>query len=140
MGTQKATNFTKKDNPIPGNILAAALSRGKLRVQCDNFTFAGESAGEVIKVGKLPNKAVLIAAIIHHAALGGSVTLSLGDSASATRYISGKSAASAGVLEVNDMEIGGVHYQQTADTEILLTTGGAAATGQVKTTLIYAEE
>lgn len=140
MATQNATNYAKKADPTPGNIISAALSRGKLRVQCDNFTFAAEAAGEVIRIGELPNKAVFIGAIINHAALGSGVTLSLGDGDSAARYISAADCAAAGVKMFSSLVIGGVHYEQTAKTVILLTTGGGAATGQVKTTLIYAEE
>ena len=40
----------------------------------------------------------------------------------------------------NDGAIGGVGFEQTAETDILITTGGGTASGTIKCMIIYAVE
>ena len=76
--------------------------------------------------------------VVHFDALGGSSTISVGDSGAAARYIAATSTASAGQMAMaQEGAIDGVGYENTAETDVLLTTGGASISGTIKTTVIY---
>ena len=61
--------------------------------------------------------------IVHFDALGGSSTVSVGDSGAAARYIAATSTASAGQMAMSqEGAIDGVGYENTAETDVLLTT------------------
>lgn len=138
MATQNGTNYAKAIDPSSANILAAGLWGGKVRVQKDDFTFAGEAAGEVIRVGRLPKGAKFLFAIVTSAALGSGVTLQLGDSGDDDRYMVATAHASAATTI--SAPTSGIGYETTAETIVNLTTAGGAATGLVETLLFYAQE
>jgi hypothetical protein len=93
------------------------------------YTFAGEAAASVVQMVKVPNGATVLDLILMHAALGSSVTLSVGDAGSAARYISAVDANSSPGVKRPTAPVD--TYTYTADDTIDLTTGGAAATGKV---------
>ena len=140
MASVKGTNFTNITADPVVKIDSGEWS-GKLRVQYDSYEASSLASGSDISVARLPKGAKVWDVIVHHDALGTSVTLSVGDSASATRYIGATAAATAGKLLMSeDGRIGGFGFQQTAETDVLITTGGAAATGTIKIAVIYAVE
>ena len=140
MASVKGTNFT--------NITADPVVKtdsgewsGKLRVQYDSYEASSLASGSDISVARLPKGAKVYDVVIHHDALGSGVTLAVGDSADADRYITATAAATAGVISMhNDGAIDGVAFEQTAETDILVTTGGGTATGTIKCEVIYAVE
>jgi hypothetical protein len=142
MATQNGTNYAKSASPSQSNRNDPGTVGGRLRSLTDNFTFAGELAGEVINIGKdLVDGAIIHKVIINNAALGGSVTLSVGDSDTANRYIDAYDAN--GSTSIDATLIGGVHYAigtNDGDNTIIVTTAGAAATGEIKVTIIYSED
>ena len=140
MASVKGVNFTNITADPVVNAISGEWS-GKLRVQYDTYEASSLASGSDISVARLPQGAKVWDVIIHHDALGTSVTLSVGDSSSATRYIGATAAATAGKLLMSeDGSIDGFGYEQTAETDVLITTGGAAATGTIKVAVIYTVE
>jgi hypothetical protein len=132
-----AENF----NPASESLIASALWGGKVRVQIDKKTVNAIEANSTIKVGKLPKGACFLAALIRHEALGTGVTLQLGDGDSADRYLAAASAATAGVLRAD--ALGGLGYQVSADTDIVIKTGSAttaSANKKINTVILYSLE
>lgn len=139
MATVNGTNYAKV---VTGSsLLEAAQDFGKLRVFMDSKTFAGEAAGERVKIGKAPAGSYLMPhlSFIHAAALGGSVTLSVGDAATPAKYLALTAANTANLIIVLNVQAQ-CGEKFTTDTELYLTTAGAAATGSVKTYLVFAIE
>ena len=125
MASVKGVNFTNITADPVVNADSGEWS-GKLRVQFDTFE-ASLASGSDISVARLPKGAKVYDVAIHNDALGSGVTLAVGDSADADRYITATAAANAGVISMhNDGAIDGVGFEQTAETDILITTGGAS--------------
>ena len=140
MASVKGVNFTNiTSTPVVNT--ASKEAYGKLRVTYDTYEASSLGSGSDISVARLPQGATVYDIVIHHDALGSGVTLAVGDSADADRYITATAAATAGkVVMSEDGAIDGFAYEQTAETDVLITTGGAAATGTIKVAVIYSVE
>ena len=140
MASVKGVNFTNiTSTPVVNT--ASKEAYGKLRVTYDTYEASSLASGSDISVARLPKGATVYDVVIHHDALGSGVTLAVGDSADADRYITATAAATAGkVVMSEDGAIDGFAYEQTAETDVLITTGGAAATGTIKVAVIYSVE
>ena len=140
MASVKGVNFTNiTSTPVVNT--ASKEAYGKLRVTYDTYEASSLASGSDISVARLPQGATVYDIVIHHDALGSGVTLAVGDSADADRYITATAAATAGkVVMSEDGAIDGFAYDQTAETDVLITTGGAAATGTIKVAVIYSVE
>jgi hypothetical protein len=136
MASVKGVNFTKR-TAEPVEKVIASQSHGRLRVQYDSYEASSLASGSDISVAKLPAGAIVYDIVVHFDALG-SATISVGDSADADRYITATSVSSAGQMSMSqEGAIDGVGYENTAETDVLLTTGGASISGTIKTTVIY---
>ena len=140
MASVKGSNFTNiTADPVVKT--SSQYAHGKLRIQYDSYEASSLVSCSDISVARLPKGAVVYDVIVHHDALGASVTLSVGDSGSATRYVGATAAATAGkVVMSEDGSIDGFGYENTAETDVLITVGGATATGTIKCTVVYAVE
>jgi len=137
MASVKGSNFTKR-TASPIEKVVASENHGRLRVQYDTYEASSLASGSDISVARLPAGAVVYDIIVHFDALGGSSTISVGDSGAAARYIAATSTASAGQMAMSqEGAIDGVGYENTAETDVLLTTGSAAISGTIKTAVIY---
>ena len=140
MASVKGVNFTNITADPVVNADSGEWS-GKLRVQFDTFEASSLASGSDISVARLPSGAKVYDVAIHHDALGSGVTLAVGDSEDADRYITATAAANAGVISMhNDGAIDGVGFEQTAETDILVTTGGGSASGTIKCMVFYVVE
>ena len=140
MASVKGTNFTNATADPVVNTDSSEWS-GKVRVQYDVYEASSLASGSDISVAKLPKGAKVYDVVIHHGALGSGVTLAVGDSSDTDRYITATAAATDGkVVMSEDGAIDGVAYEQTAETDILITTGGGTATGTIKCMVFYAVE
>ena len=140
MATVVGTYRTKSLTPTPDNIYDGSLSRGNVLVAYDEYTFAASDIGTVVQVcPTLPSEARIVDILINNAALGSSVTLSIGDSDTATRYISAYGANSNTSTSLS-VAAGRMYKVGTNDGDniITITTAGAAATGKVQITVLYA--
>ena len=140
MASVKGVNFTNITADPIVNADSGEWS-GKLRVQYDTYEASSLASGSDISVARLPKGAVVYDVIVHFDALGGSSTIQVGDSGDTDRYIVATSTASAGQMSMaQEGAIAGFGYEQTAETDVILTTGGAAITGTIKTAVIYSVE
>jgi|TARA_Y100000114_G_C11681654_1_gene288868 hypothetical protein len=136
MASVKGVNFTKR-TAEPVEKVIASQSHGRLRVQYDSYEASSLASGSDISVAKLPAGAIVYDIVVHFDALG-SATIAVGDSADADRYITATSVSSAGQMSMSqEGAIDGFGYENTAETDILLTTGSAAITGTVKCAVFY---
>ena len=137
MATYNGDNYDVAENfdPSSDSNLGQGLWGGKVRVQVENYTINAKASGSIINVAKLPKGAVFLTALVVTDGLGSGVTLTLGDSGDADRYLAATSAASAGAIECQ--AIAGIGYQMTDDTTIYLTTGGATTASSNKSIKMF---
>lgn len=136
MATVYGVNFTKTRN-TPRDYVEVAEWGGRMRVQYDTYEASSVASGSTISIAKLPKDARVWRVTVYCDALGSSSTLAVGDSGSATRYLAAVSSASAAKLEMPAASIAGFGYKQTAETDVIVTTGGASITGTIKTAVWY---
>jgi hypothetical protein len=103
----------------------------RLKQGFDTYTTLGtEGVGSTITMGPiLPQGALIRDVQIVYGALGGSTTLSVGDTNSATRYQNATVTSSAG--KTGTSVVAGINYAvgtNSGDNQIVLTTGGATLT------------
>ena len=140
MASVKGTNFTNITGDPVVKIDSGEWS-GKMRVQFDTFEASSLASGSDISVARLPKGAKVYDIVVHFDALGGSTTISVGDSGAAARYIAATSTSSAGQMSMSqEGAIDGVGYENTAETDVLLTTGGGSVTGTIKCVVMYVVE
>ena len=140
MASVKGVNFTNITADPIVNADSGEWS-GKLRVQYDTYEASSLASGSDISVARLPKGAKVYDIVVHFDALGSSSTVKVGDSGDDDRYIAATSTASAGQMSMSqEGAIAGVGYEQTAETDILLTTGGASITGTIKCAVFYTVE
>ena len=140
MASVKGVNFTNITATPQVNADSSEWT-GKLRVQFDSFEASSLASGSDISVARLPKGAKVWDVVIMHDGLGTGVTLAVGDSADTDRYVTATAAANAGVISMhNDGAIDGFGFEQTAETDILITTGGGSASGTIKMKVVYAVE
>jgi hypothetical protein len=138
MASVKGENITILDTK-PVVYPSAADWGGALRVQHDTYEASALSSGSTITVARLPKGAIVHGFHIQHDALGSGVTLALGVAGATTRYMGATAAATAGHLgHETDGAIGGIGVALTEETDIVITTGGAAATGTIECQVFYA--
>lgn len=115
--------------------------RGKglyTEVITNTFTFAGESAGEVIKLVNIQKGTIIHQITLRQAALGSGVQLVVGDSATSNGYITVTTANTAGTF--TSLATPGAYTigkQYTVDDYIAVTTSGGAATGAITIEVLY---
>jgi len=149
MASVKSVNITNLDS-VPVVLSSSEEVGGKLRVFYDTYEASSLASGSDITVARIPANATIHDVIIKADALGSGVTLSVGDSGSATRYIgvtgtwnvagqtqSMLAGASTGVPVT---AVTGLGYRTTASTDILITTGGASASGTIYAWVYYTVE
>lgn len=129
------TNFTATPRVLPD----ASKACGVLQVIRDSYEAAALASGSTIALGvPVPRGARFAGFDVWHDALGTDVTLALGDAADDDRFMAAAAAATAGNLNASENGvIGGIGYQFTADTQLYLKTGGAAATGTIVVQVYY---
>lgn len=122
------------------NWMAKGLIDARVKTMLDDYTIGGstETSGSTIDVGGvLPSGANVVAIVIYVSTAQTSLTLSIGDDASATRYAS----ASTSLQTAGTYVFSGQNYvtgTTSGDTQILLTTGGATMTaGNLRIAVFY---
>lgn len=139
MSTVLGTVATVVDSGGLNNAVAQGFLNARVKAMLDSYTIAGtEATGSTITLGGLiPTGAKVIAIILYVSANQTSLTVSVGDDASATRYAS----AATSLQTAGTYLIGGKNYvvgTSTGDNQIVLTTGGATATaGTLQIAVLY---
>lgn len=130
MSTYNGDNYAKAIDPSAANILGPGIWGGRVRVQHDSYTINAKASGTVLRMGKLPAGARVLAVLLNNDALGSAVTLAVGNEGSGQGAIfsAAASAASASDNPRVCMLSGAVAYTVgtlSGDDVITVTTGGA---------------
>ena len=138
MAAVLGVNATKLATTTGENTVDAGYIKAPQRIMFDSYTCAALANPSTITVGdKLPVGAVIHNIRMVNAALGASTTISIGDSASAARYLAATSTAAAAVVQMAVQAGFGYKVTGTTDNRIILTLGGAAATGLIVVQIEY---
>lgn len=143
MAAVKGLVKTAVDAQGVANWQLSGLIDGRVKASFDSYTALGtETAGSTIQMGQvLPTGANVIGILLSVSASTGSLTVSVGDNNSATRYAS----ASTSPATAGSYLYGGKQYivgtnvgtSTTSDNQLLLTTGGATiGVGLIITTVV----
>jgi hypothetical protein len=149
MASVKSVNITNLDS-VPVVLSSSEEVGGKLRVFYDTYEASSLASGSDITIARIPANATIHDVIVKADALGSGVTLSVGDSASASRYIGvtgtwnvagqTQSMLSGSSTGAPVAAVTGLGYRTSASTDILITTGGASATGTIFAWVYYTVE
>ena len=149
MASVKGVNITNLD-ATPVVLSSSEEVGGKLRVFYDTYEAVSVASGDDITIARIPANATIHDVIIKADALGSGVTLKVGDSGDDDRYLSvvgtwnvagqSQSMSSGSSTGAATTAVTGIGYRTTASTDILVTTGGASATGDIYTWVYYTVE
>jgi hypothetical protein len=149
MASVKSVNITNLDS-VPVVLSSSEEVGGKLRVFYDTYEASSLASGSDITIARIPANATIVDVIVKADALGSGVTLSVGDSASASRYIGvtgtwnvagqTQSMLSGSSTGAPVAAVTGLGYRTTASSDILITTGGATASGTIYSWVYYTVE
>lgn len=149
MASVKGVNITNID-ATPVVKIDSENFGGKIRVQHDTYEASSLASGSDITIARIPVNATIHDVILKCDALGSGVTLKVGDSDDDDRFIgvtgtwnvAGQTqsmlAGSSTGAPVAAMT--GIGYRTTAETDILITTGGASASNTIACWVIYTVE
>ena len=121
---------------------------GKMRVSYDNYEASSLASGSDITIGRIPTNATIMDVVLKCDALGGSSTLTVGDSGDADRYLAavgtwnaaGQTQSMLGGSTAANTAMTGLGYRTTASTDIIITTGGATISGSIHCWVMYTVE
>jgi len=149
MASVKGVNITNLD-ATPVVLSSSEEVGGKLRVFYDTYEAVSVASGDDITIARIPANATIHDVIIKADALGSGVTLKVGDSGDDDRYLSvvgtwnvagqSQSMAVGSSTGAPTTAVTGLGYRTTASTDILITTGGASATGTIFAWVYYTVE
>jgi len=147
MASVKGVNYTNITADPIVNVDSEQLG-GKLRVSYDTYVASSLAQGSDITIGRVPANATIMDVILKCDALGGSSTLKVGDSGDDDRYLAvvgtwnaaGQVQSMLGGSTAANTAMGGLAYRTTAETDIVITTGGAAISGNIHCWVMYTVE
>ena len=149
MASVKGANITNID-ATPIVKVSSEVFGGKMRVQHDTFEASSLASGSDITIARVPKNATIHDVVLKCDALGSSVTLKVGDADDDDRYIgvtgtwnvAGQTQSMlAGSSTGNPIAaVTGLGHRTTAETDILITTGGASASGTIFCWVYYSVE
>ena len=138
MASVKGVNITNMD-ATPVVKVDSENAGGKLRVFHDTYEAASLASGSDITIARIPMNATIHDVIVKADALGGSSTLIVGDSGDNDRYLAavgtwnaaGQVQSMLGGSTAANTAVAGLGYRTTAETDLVITTGGATITGTI---------
>ena len=149
MASVKGANITNMD-ATPIVKVSSENAGGKIRVSHDTYEASSLASGSDITIARIPKNATIHDVIVKCDALGSSVTLKVGDSGDDDRYIGvvgtwnvagqSQSMLAGSSTGAPIPAVTGLGYRTTAETDILITTGGASATGTIFCWVMYSVE
>jgi len=147
MASVKGVNYTNITADPIVNVDSEQLG-GKLRVSYDTYEASSLASGSDITIGRVPANATIMDVILKCDALGGSSTLKVGDSGDDDRYLAvvgtwnaaGQVQSMLGGSTAANTAMGGLAYRTTAETDIVITTGGATISGSIHCWVMYTVE
>ena len=134
-----ATPIVKSDSEVAG---------GKVRVSYDSYEASSLASGSDITIGRVPANATIIDVVLKCDALGASSTLKVGDADDDDRYLAavgtwnaaGQTQSMLGGSTAANTAMTGLGYRTTAETDIIITTGGATISNSIHCWVMYTVE
>ena len=149
MASVKGVNITNID-ATPIVKVSSEVFGGKMRVQHDTFEASSLASGSDITIARVPKNATIHDVVLKCDALGSSVTLKVGDADDDDRYIGvtgtwnvagqTQSMLAGSSTGAPIAAVTGLGHRTTAETDILITTGGASAYGTIFCWVYYSVE
>ena len=149
MASVKGANITNIDATPVVNV-DSENAGGKIRVWHDTYEAASLASGSDITVARIPVNATIHDVVLKCDALGGSVTLKVGDSGDDDRYIGvvgtwnvagqTQSMLAGSSTGAPVPAVTGLGYRTTEATDIVITTGGATISGTIYCWVHYTVE
>jgi hypothetical protein len=139
MSNVQGVNVTKYDAETSDTTwIDQGLIKSSIRVWSDVYEAAALAIGQTIGLAQLPDGAVVHGGILYFDALGAGVTLEIGDSTDSARYLSATVCTAAGSALFDAVDGSGYAIGTNAgDGEIIATVGVGAATGTVRSVVLY---
>jgi|CXWL01.1.fsa_nt_gi hypothetical protein len=120
-------NSTTYTNVYVNKYVADARDRGGRVVPLvSTHTVGSDTTSDTVQLFVIPAGHEVISLDVSFDACGGTCTMALGDSGSATRYMAATSTVSAG--KFNGLLSAGMRYRTTADTIVFITWAGSNPT------------
>ena len=148
MASVKSSAITNLDS-VPA-VNADGGNNSPMMVWHDTYEASSLASGSDITIARIPAGATIHDVVIKADALGGSSTLIVGDSSDDNRFLAAvgtwnvagqsQSMLAGSSTGAPIAAVTGVGYRTTAETDILITTGGASATGTVFCWVMYSTE
>ncbi len=149
MASVKGANLTNMD-ATPVVKVSSENAGGKLRVFHDTYEASSLASGSDITIARIPINATIHDVIIKADALAASSTLTVGDSDDADRFLGivgtwnvagqTQSMMAGSSTGAPTPPVTGLGYRTTAETDILITTGGATISNTIYSWVIYSVE
>ena len=149
MASVKGANITNIDATTIVKVSSEVFG-GKMRVQHDTFEASSLASGSDITIARVPKNATIHDVVLKCDALGSSVTLKVGDADDDDRYIGvtgtwnvagqTQSMLAGSSTGAPIAAVTGLGHRTTAETDILITTGGASASGTIFCWVYYSVE
>ena len=149
MASVKGANITNID-ATPIVKVSSEVFGGKMRVQHDTFEASSLASGSDITIARVPKNATIHDVVLKCDALGSSVTLKVGDADDDDRYIGvtgtwnvagqTQSMLAGSSTGAPIAAVTGLGHRTPAETDILITTGGASASGTIFCWVYYSVE
>ena len=149
MASVKGANITNMD-ATPIVKVSSENAGGKIRVFHDTYEASSLASGSDITIARIPKNATIHDVIIKCDALGSGVTLKVGDSGDDDRYITvvgtwnvagqSQSMLAGSSTGAPVPAVTGLGYRTTAETDIIITTGGATISNSIHCWVYYTVE
>jgi hypothetical protein len=140
MAILKGVNKTKIDAGGSGtNVIDQGEFAGTVKSVYDTIELTAAASGDTIEIATPPAGSKIVGVTMAFDDLGAGTTISMGDTNTAALYLAATDVATAAGV-TSAIAIAGVNYEigtTSGDEEIILTIGGSAATGTVKTIVEY---
>ena len=149
MASVKGANITNID-ATPIVKVSSEVFGGKMRVQHDTFEASSLASGSDITIARVPKNATIHDVVLKCDALGSDVTVKDGDEEVDDRWVAGggrcnvagqtQSMLAGSSTGAPIAAVTGLGHRTTAETDILITTGGASASGTIFCWVYYSVE
>tara|TARA_R100001594_G_scaffold33795_2_gene62573 strand:+ start:7543 stop:7992 length:450 start_codon:yes stop_codon:yes gene_type:complete len=149
MASVKGVNITNLD-ATPRVPASSEQVHGVMRVWYDTYEASSVGSGSDITMARIPAYSTIHDVVLKADALGGSSTLTVGDSDDADRFLAAigtwNAAGQSQSMQAGTSTgapttaMGGLGYRVTSETDILVTTGGATITGSIHLWVHYSTD
>lgn len=118
-------------------ITDARDSGGRLQTRSATHTVGADTTSDTVNMLVIPANCEVESLDVSFDACGGSCTMALGDSGSATRFMAATSTVAAG--KFNGLLTAGMRYRPTSDTVVFITWAGSnpTAAAVIKVTMTF---